>query len=70
MLSLVAVGGMSRYCREVHRVVVDVNHWMTDVQFTQAYTIAQASPGPNMLVVTIIGWHVAGLPGALVATGR
>jgi len=49
--------------------VVDVNHWMTDAQFTQAYTIAQAAPGPNMLVVTIIGWHVAGLPGALVATG-
>ena len=69
MLSLVAVGGMQSVLPEVHRVVVDVNHWMTDAQFTQAYTIAQAAPGPNMLVVTIIGWHVAGLPGALVATG-
>ena len=68
VLSLVAVGGMQSILPEVHRVVVDVNHWMTDAQFTQAYTIAQAAPGPNMLVVTIIGWHVAGLPGALVAT--
>lgn len=69
VLSLVAVGGMQSVLPEVHRVVVDVNRWMTDAQFTQAYTIAQAAPGPNMLVVTIIGWHVAGLPGALVATG-
>jgi len=69
VLSLVAVGGMQSVLPEVHRVVVDVNGWMTDAQFTQAYTIAQAAPGPNMLVVTIIGWHVAGLPGALVATG-
>ena len=68
VLSLVAVGGVTSVLPEVHRVVVDVNHWMTDVQFAQAFAIAQASPGPNMLVVTIIGWHVAGLPGALVAT--
>jgi chromate transporter len=68
MLSLVAVGGVSSVLPEVHRVVVDVNHWMTDAQFTQAFAIAQAAPGPNMLVVTIIGWHVAGLPGALVST--
>ena len=68
VLSLVAVGGMQSVLPEVHRVVVDVNRWMTDAQFTQAYTIAQAAPGPNMLVVTIIGWHVAGFPGALVAT--
>ena len=68
VLSLVAVGGVTSILPEVHRVVVDVNHWMTDVQFAQAFAIAQASPGPNMLIVTIIGWHVAGLPGALVAT--
>ena len=68
VLSLVAVGGMSSVLPEVHRVVVDVNHWMTDAQFTQAFAIAQAAPGPNMLIVTIIGWQVAGLPGALVST--
>ena len=51
--------GMQSVLPEVHRVVVDVNRWMTDAQFTQAYTIALAAPGPNMLMVTIIGWHVA-----------
>ncbi|MDP3440037.1 MAG: chromate transporter, partial [Azonexus sp.] len=36
--------------------------------FTHLYAIAQAAPGPNVLVVTLIGWKVAGLPGALAAT--
>jgi chromate transporter len=52
----------------VHRLAVDVHGWMTDAQFTQLFAIAQAAPGPNMLIVALIGWQVAGLPGALVAT--
>ena len=68
ILSLVAVGGVTSVLPEVHRVAVDVHHWVTDEEFTQMFVIARAAPGPNMLVVTLIGWHVAGLPGALVAT--
>jgi chromate transporter len=68
ILSLVAVGGVTAVIPEVHRIVVDVHHWATDAQFTQMFVIARAAPGPNMLLVTLIGWQVAGLPGALVAT--
>jgi chromate transporter len=67
VLSLVAVGGVTSILPEVHRVTVDVNHWLTDAEFTQMFAIAQASPGPNMLIVALIGFHVAGLPGALTA---
>jgi chromate transporter len=52
----------------MHRIAVEVNHWMTDKQFTDAYAIAQLSPGPNVLIVTLIGYAVAGIPGALAAT--
>ena len=41
---------------------------MSDARFTVVFAIAQAAPGPNILVVTLIGWYVAGVPGALVAT--
>jgi chromate transporter len=68
LLSLVAVGGITSVIPEIHRTVVDVHHWVTDAEFTQMFVIARAAPGPNMLVVTLIGWQVAGLPGALVAT--
>jgi chromate transporter len=68
ILSLVAIGGVTSVLPEVHRVAVEVHHWVSDAEFTQMFVIARAAPGPNMLLVTLIGWQVAGLPGALVAT--
>ena len=68
MMSLFAVGGANSAIPEMHRVAVDVNHWLTDKQFTDVYAIAQLSPGPNVLIVTLIGYSVAGILGALVAT--
>jgi chromate transporter len=41
---------------------------MTDRQFADAFAIAQLSPGPNVIIVTLIGYQVAGLAGAAVAT--
>ena len=69
VLSLIAVGGVTSILPEVHRVTVNVHGWLTDAEFTQMFALAQASPGPNMLIVALIGFHVAGLPGALVAAG-
>jgi chromate transporter len=68
LMSLFAVGGANAAIPEIHRVAVDVRHWMTDTQFTDVYAIAQLSPGPNVLIVTLIGYQVAGIVGALVAT--
>jgi chromate transporter len=67
-ISLLAFGGANAVIPEMHRQAVDVAHWMTDRQFVSLYALAQAAPGPNVMVVTLIGWHVAGLLGALVAT--
>ena len=52
----------------MHRIAVDVHHWMTDAQFADVFAISQLSPGPNVLIVTLIGYQVAGIAGALVAT--
>ncbi len=68
LLSFVAFGGATALLPEMHRVVVENHQWLDDTTFTHLYAIAQAAPGPNVLVVTLIGWHVAGLPGALAAT--
>ena len=68
LLSFVAFGGATALLPEMHRVVVENHHWLDDTTFTHLYAIAQAAPGPNVLVVTLIGWKVAGLPGALAAT--
>lgn len=68
MLSLVAFGGINSVIPEMHRHAVEVMGWMTDEEFAQLFAIGNAAPGPNMLVSTLVGWHVAGLAGALVAT--
>jgi len=67
-LSLFAVGGASAAIPEIHRIAVEINQWMTDAQFADAYAISQLSPGPNVLIVTLVGYHAAGIAGALVAT--
>lgn len=68
VMSLFAVGGANSAVPEMHRVAVDVHHWMSDKQFADVFAISQMSPGPNVLIVTLIGYTVAGLGGALVAT--
>jgi chromate transporter len=68
VMSLFAVGGANSAVPEMHRLVVDVQHWMSDRQFTDMFAMAQVTPGPNVIIVTLIGYHVAGIPGALVTT--
>jgi chromate transporter len=68
LMSLFAMGGANAAFPEMHRLAVEVMHWMSDRQFADLYAIAQVTPGPNVIVVTLIGFQVAGLAGALVAT--
>jgi chromate transporter len=68
ILSLFAVGGVMSVVPEMHRNTVEVSHWLTDRQFAELFAIGQAAPGPNIMVVTLIGYQVAGIPGALVST--
>ena len=68
LMSLFAVGGANAAIPEMHRIAVDVRHWMTDKQFADIFAISQLTPGPNVLIVTLIGYAVAGVAGALAAT--
>ena len=67
LLSIFSVGGLPSVMPEMQRYVVEVKSWMSPAEFMQAFAVGQAAPGPNMLITTLVGWHVAGLPGALVA---
>ncbi len=67
-LSLVSVGGGQTLVAEIHRQVVSNHHWLTENQFVDAFAISRMAPGPGTLLVTLIGWQVAGVAGALVAS--
>lgn len=64
LLSMLAIGGAIVVAPEMHRLMVGQMHLLTDAQFTSSIAIAQASPGPNVLFVAVLGYQAAGLPGA------
>lgn len=67
-LSLLAFGGTNSVLPEMQRQVVTVHGWLDARDFAAMFALAQAAPGPNMMVVSLIGWRVAGISGALVTT--
>ena len=68
-LSVLAIGGVAPVLPELQRQVTDVHGYMDRPTFAALFALAQAAPGPNMMVSTLVGLHVAGVTGALVATG-
>jgi chromate transporter len=66
LLSFVAVGGGTAILPEMERLVVHHFHWMGDQQFRDIYSLGQVAPGPNMLMVMVIGYRMAGAAGAAV----
>jgi chromate transporter len=67
-LSLLAFGGANSIIPEMQRQSVEVHHWLTATEFVSLFALAQAAPGPNMMVVSLVGWRVAGLAGAVLST--
>jgi chromate transporter len=68
VLSLVSIGGANAVLPEIRRQIVDVQGWMNDGVFANLVAISNAAPGPNIILVSLIGWQLAGLAGLLVAT--
>jgi chromate transporter len=67
-LSFATIGGGQSAIAGIRHQVVEVRHWMTGPEFIDIFAISRMAPGPGSLMVTLIGWHVAGLIGAVVAT--
>ena len=67
-ISLLAVGGAMAALPEAQRQFVTELHWLSPEQFAQSFAIAQASPGPNVIVFSLFGWRLAGFAGLLAAT--
>jgi chromate transporter len=66
--SLVAFGGVNALLPVLLNLAVNQEHWIDIQTFSDYFAIAQAAPGPNFMTVTLLGWHLYGVIGALVAT--
>jgi len=65
-LSLLTVGGGMAAFPEMKILTVDVHKWLTFPQLIHIYSVGQMAPGPNMMMIVVIGQWAAGLLGALV----
>ena len=68
LLAAVAVGGLGSVIPDIQRYVVEQNGWFTARQFGEIYALSQVIPGPNVMIVTMLGWLVSSWQGALVVT--
>jgi chromate transporter len=66
MLGLLAFGGGTAVLPQMQQATVETHRWLTDPQFRSIYSLGQVVPGPNMLMVLLIGYKLAGALGAVV----
>ena len=66
--SLLSIGGGNSVVPEIELQAVGTYHWLTQAQFADLFALAQAAPGPSILIVTLVGYSAAGVMGALLAT--
>jgi chromate transporter len=66
--SLIAFGGINALLPSLLELSVYQEKWIDLQTFADYFAIAQAAPGPNFMTVTLVGWHVGGVVGALLAT--
>lgn len=68
VLSVFGFGGGNAIIPQMHQEVVNHFAWVTSPQFSQDFALARLAPGPTTTMSALIGYAVAGLPGAVVAT--
>lgn len=64
VLSLLTNGSALAAIPDIRRLVVSDMGLLSDLQFTSSIAIAHAAPGPNLLLIAVIGYQAAGPAGA------
>src|SRR5438128_7043255 len=68
VIGTLAFGGGQAALPLVERLAVSDTGWLTSTQFATGVGLSYATPGPVLILSAFIGYHVAALSGALVAT--
>jgi chromate transporter len=67
-LSLLSFGGSNSVIADIAHQSVAVQHWTSEREFADFFALSRAAPGPGSMLAALIGWKLAGLTGAVVAT--
>ena len=68
VIGTLAFGGGQAALPLVERLAVAETGWLTPAQFAAGVGLSYATPGPVLILAAFIGYHVAGVMGALAAT--
>lgn len=68
VLSVLSFGGANAILPQMHADVVDHQHWLSSEQFARFWALGNLVPGPTLTVGALIGYAVAGIAGAAVAS--
>jgi chromate transporter len=67
-MSVTLFGGGYVFIPAIESVVVGTHQWVTSREFADAIAISQVTPGPISISAAFVGWKVAGIKGATLAT--
>ena len=67
-MSLTLFGGGMVIIPYMQSILVDELHWLPVKEYVDAIAFGQVTPGPILVSVTFIGYKIAGIVGALLAT--
>jgi chromate transporter len=68
LISLFAIGGgVSMLIPQIHQEFVLQYHWLDERSFAELLAVSQAAPGPNFLLIPLIGFRVDSWAGAVVS---
>lgn len=67
-VSLTLFGGGYVMVPVLHDLVVNQHQWLSSGEFAQSIAFGQITPGPILVSATFVGYKVAGVIGALLAT--
>lgn len=66
--TLIALQGFGGVMPIVQREIVEKKRWVTNEEFLEDWSVAQITPGPNVINLSVImGGRYFGLPGAIAA---
>jgi len=67
-VGMVFFGGGFVLIPVLYQRIVEYYHWLTPTEFLDGVAISNLTPGPIAVLATFTGYHLLGVPGALVAT--